>query len=83
MAYRTNAEKDNNTSVYQHFVNCCKALGIKDVVPFLDRMIVLDYLIANEDRHLNNFGVLRNAETLEWSASPRFTTAALPSVMIR
>ena len=35
-------------------------------MPYLDRMIVLDYLIANEDRHLNNFGVLRNAETLEW-----------------
>jgi len=29
-------------------------------------MIVLDYIIANEDRHLNNFGVIRNAETLEW-----------------
>lgn len=29
-------------------------------------MIVLDYIIANEDRHLNNFGLLRNAETLEW-----------------
>ena len=27
---------------------------------------MLDYLIANEDRHFNNFGVLRNAETLEW-----------------
>jgi len=35
-------------------------------VSFLDRMIVLDYIIANEDRHFNNFGVLRNAETLEW-----------------
>lgn len=59
-------KKDNSTSVYQHFVNCCEALGVKDVVPFLDCMIVLDYLIANEDRHLNNFGLLRNAETLEW-----------------
>jgi len=29
-------------------------------------MIVLDYIIANEDRHLNNFGVIRDAETLEW-----------------
>ena len=35
-------------------------------MPSLDRMIVLDYIIANEDRHLNNFGLLRNAETLEW-----------------
>lgn len=59
-------KKDNSTSAYQHFVNCCEELGIEDVVPFLDRMIVLDYIIANEDRHLNNFGVLRNAETLEW-----------------
>jgi hypothetical protein len=32
----------------------------------LDRMIVLDYLIANEDRHQNNFGVIRHAETLDW-----------------
>ena len=29
-------------------------------------MIVLDYLIVNEDRHQNNFGVVRNAETLEY-----------------
>lgn len=58
--------KDNSTSVYQHFINCCQALGVGDIVPALDRMIVLDYLIANEDRHLNNFGLLRNPETLEW-----------------
>ena len=59
-------KKDNSTSAYQHFVNCCKALGIDGTVPFLDQMITLDYIIANEDRHLNNFGVLRNAETLDW-----------------
>lgn len=59
-------KKRNNVSVYGHFVNCCNALGIKGVVPFLDRMITLDYIIANEDRHFNNFGVIRNAETLEW-----------------
>ncbi len=58
--------KDNSISVYQHFINCCEALGIQGAVPFLDRMIVLDYIIANEDRHLNNFGAVRNAETLEW-----------------
>lgn len=59
-------KKDNSTSVYQHFVRCCEALGIKEVIPYLDRMIVIDYIIANEDRHLNNFGAIRNAETLEW-----------------
>src|SRR5699024_8037502 len=56
----------NHVSVYQHFIDCCRELGIDGAVPFLDRMIVLDYLIANEDRHFNNFGVLREAETLKW-----------------
>ena len=59
-------KKNNSVSVYQHFVHCCETLGICGTVPFLDRMMVLDYVIANEDRHFNNFGVLRDAETLEW-----------------
>ena len=59
-------KKEDNVSVYQHFLNCCEALGIKEVITYLNRMIVLDYIIANEDRHFNNFGVIRNAETLEW-----------------
>ena len=59
-------KKPGNVSVYHHFVNCAVSLGIPDVIPFLDRMIALDYIIANEDRHFNNFGAVRNAETLEW-----------------
>lgn len=59
-------KRSNSVSVYRHFVDCCAALGIPNVVPFLDRMIVVDYLLANEDRHLNNFGALRDAQTLQW-----------------
>lgn len=59
-------KKSNNDSVYQHFIKCCKGLGIQDIETSLDQMLVLDYIIANEDRHLNNFGLLRNPETLEW-----------------
>ena len=59
-------KQPNNVSLYQHFLNCAEKLGIPNVIPFLDRMIVVDYLILNEDRHLNNFGALRNAETLQW-----------------
>ena len=58
--------KPNHVSVYQHYLNCCEALGILGVKDSLDRMLVLDYLIANEDRHLNNFGAVRNVSTLEW-----------------
>ena len=59
-------KKNNSVSVYQHFISCCESLGITDPVLFLDRMLTLDYIIANEDRHFNNFGVLRDAETLRW-----------------
>ncbi len=59
-------KKPNNVSIYQHFINRCEELGVKNIVQNLDKMLVLDYIIANEDRHLNNFGLLRNAETLEW-----------------
>lgn len=59
-------KKSNSDSLYQHLLKCCSALGIQNVIPFLDRMIVLDYIIANEDRHMNNFGAIRDANTLEW-----------------
>lgn len=59
-------KKDNNTSIYNHFINCCESLGIKNAAFKIDQMIVLDYIIVNEDRHQNNFGLIRNAETLEW-----------------
>lgn len=59
-------KKDNATSIYRHYINCCESLGIFDITHKVDQMIVLDYLIANEDRHQNNFGLLRNADTLEW-----------------
>ena len=60
------AKKDNSTSVYRHYLNCCQTLGAPDMVSAMDQMIVLDYLIANEDRHQNNFGLIRDANTLEW-----------------
>ena len=64
--------KANHENEYLHYVSLCKELGV-DIVPALDRMIVLDYIIANEDRHFNNFGLLRDANTLEWiSAAPIF-----------
>ena len=38
---------------------------------------MLDYLIANEDRHQNNFGLIRNANTLEWlGAAPIFDSGS-------
>ncbi len=59
-------KKKSSDSVYRHFLSCCESVGIKQPRQFLNRMIVLDFIIANEDRHFNNFGAIRNAETLKW-----------------
>lgn len=70
-------KKDNSTSVYQHYLNCCEMLGVKDIVHAMDQMIVVDYIIANEDRHQNNFGLVRDANTLEWlSPAPVFDSGS-------
>lgn len=59
-------KKANHVSVYSHYLDCCSTLGIPGVKEAVDRMLVLDYLIVNEDRHQNNFGVVRRADTLEY-----------------
>ena len=59
-------KKENHVSAYQHLLQCCAALGIPDVRRRLDEMLAVDYLLVNEDRHQNNFGFIRRADTLEW-----------------
>lgn len=66
-------KKRNEQSEYEFYIECCKKLGIADAREKLEQMLVLDYLIVNEDRHLNNFGLIRSAVTLEWvSVAPLY-----------
>lgn len=65
--------KANHENEYLQYLNICKELGVADIQHSLDMMIVLDYLIANEDRHFRNFGLIRNPETLQFlCAAPLF-----------
>jgi hypothetical protein len=50
---------------YRHYCDCGRRLGVQNNVEMLDRMMVLDYLILNHDRHFKNFGILRNSQTLD------------------
>ena len=40
--------------------------GIVDARTQMENMFILDFLIMNEDRHLNNFGIIRDVNTLKW-----------------
>lgn len=70
-------KRENSVSLYRHYINCCEELGVKNIVRAVDQMIVLDYIIANEDRHQNNFGLIRNADSLQWiGAAPIFDSGS-------
>jgi len=68
-------KKDNNTSDYYSVIHKAEEYGLKNVRQRIDMMIVLDYILVNVDRHYNNFGFIRNADTLEWiSVAPIYDT---------
>ena len=64
-------------SWHRGYVCMLEKAGIPNASKCVDDMIVLDYLMLNSDRHLNNFGVLRNPDTLQLeSCIPIFDTGS-------
>lgn len=61
-------KKDNAISMYEHFIAICVAHGLVEakVRSFLEYQIMTDFVLTNTDRHLNNFGVLRDTKTLKF-----------------
>lgn len=58
-----NCDKEN---AYEEYIKILENKGIKNAREKLEDMFILDYIIMNEDRHLNNFGIIRDVNTLEW-----------------
>lgn len=56
---------DRGRSIYHHLMERCGSIGLEDPRGFVDRMLVVDHIMANNDRHYNNFSILRDPETLE------------------
>ena len=61
-------KKDNNVSLYEHLIQVCSMHGLEEsaVRSFLEYQILTDFILTNTDRHLNNFGVLRDTHTLKF-----------------
>lgn len=66
--------KAGNHTLYQHYLECCAKLKVQGAEKALAKMIVTDDILANTDRHLRNFGLIRNVETLEYRVAPLFDT---------
>ena len=50
---------------YEEYIKVLEENGIVDAREKLENMYILDFLIMDEDRHLNNFGIIRDVNTLK------------------
>jgi len=60
-------KKPNFQNDYQFLVSSYRDLGLENIEESLCKMFTCDYILANQDRHWRNFGVIRNVETLEYT----------------
>jgi len=75
--YCTKEQSYFENNKYKQYCGCAERLGVKNNIEMLDRMMVLDYLILNHDRHFKNFGILRNSQTLNSvEAAPIFDSGS-------
>ena len=66
-------KKANDINDYEHYIKILEKHNVSDARKNVENMFILDYLIMNIDRHLKNFGVIRNVNTLKWkSVTPIF-----------
>lgn len=70
-------KQDNERSLYDTYIDICVAHGIDRQVmqDFMDYQTISDFVLSNTDRHLNNFGVLRDTDSMQFIApAPIFDT---------
>lgn len=59
-------KQSNSETSYTHLCRLAQKYKIENFQQDLDKMLVLDFIIANEDRHFNNFGFIRDVNTLKF-----------------
>ncbi len=66
---------NDKVNAYQKYIEILSDNGIENAKEKVDNMFILDYLMLNNDRHLNNFGIIRDVNTLKWiDVAPVFDT---------
>lgn len=67
-------KRPSDLGLYDFYVRTCAEHGL-DVRVDVEKMLTIDFLMANFDRHWNNFGILIDTESREWlRAAPVFDT---------
>lgn len=58
--------KTDPERTYAHLIESIKYFNIPGGAEFVDKMLIADEILMNDDRHLNNFGFLRDVNTAEF-----------------
>lgn len=67
--------KKNTINDFTHYVNILEKHNLTNARKDIENMILIDFLMMNTDRHMKNFGVIRDVNTLEWKrVAPIFDT---------
>ncbi len=70
-------KKPNDEDLFNYLVDIYKDLEISDYKTKINQMLFIDFIAGNIDRHLNNFGVIRDAKTLEFiKVAPIYDTGS-------
>lgn len=68
-------KKSNNINDFEHYISILEKHGITDARKKMSDMYLVDYLLLNTDRHMKNYGVIRDVKTLKWKRlTPIFDT---------
>ena len=68
------SKRPSDLGLHSFYIGTCAAHGL-EVREDIEKMLTIDYLMANFDRHWNNFGILIDTESREWlRAAPIFDT---------
>ena len=63
---KNNMQRYDSREDYKAHIKKLEEEGVDNARIKMENMYILDYLIMNEDRHLNNFGIIRDINTLKW-----------------
>lgn len=66
-------KKSNNISDLRHYKNILRSLEINDFRD-LDGMLLIDFIMKNQDRHMGNFGVFKDLRDNTYRITPIYDT---------
>ncbi len=63
------AGTDSDASLFKRYVDLLESNGIESAATDVEKMLAVDFLIGNFDRHWGNFGVIVETESRRWVRS--------------